>query len=645
MRSPFHQLVLLGLICQGFAWDNVVLPTLNAALWLVCLKLQSRNIRVGPWAEIALIVIGGLAGWFLSRMFGQSAHFAVGHGLTLLQLSRLLRKLETREKIFCLLVAFVQLGVACTIVLDYRFILIVFATIVLIPRTLAELAVESFPARTTAPPARMSFAMYAGVALAMAVFFVTFPRGLLGTGLPRAFGDQSQSNLLDSVLDPTRGSRKNSTEIIMQVEAKSLGYLRSHFLVDFDGQKWTPESRSGWQRIYFLPEEDLKNFPSRRVRVKSVTYLGRILPVDGRVLHVKGKFFRRPFLNTYGVIECEAMWNTSNNIYEYWIDPQPDPERYPIQARRMLRHPEPSAKLRAWLDERLAGATNAFEQAKRLEDYFQRNFKYTLGAPELNRVNHLDDFVFNQREGHCERYASALALLLRMKGVPTRVVIGYAPGARNWFSGWYDIRFSDAHAWTEAWFEGRGWVTLDATPSGTTPKPNYFFRDILDALDVLWYLHIVNFDAPAQRDLITGTVKAATAVSAWAQRNVTGIVLAALGVVAAIGWRNYRPRRRSEKIQPTARQRAQILAEHYYGQMLRTLARQGLHREPHQTPLEFLAQLDRQNVPTLPEIEFITETFCATRYGNAPLTAETERTIAAALERIRQSRKELARAA
>ncbi len=95
--------------------------------------------------------------------------------------------------------------------------------------------------------------------------------------------------------------------------------------------------------------------------------------------------------------------------------------------------------------------------------YFGREpFYYTLLPAKLG-VNPIDSFLFETREGFCEHYASSFAVLMRMAGIPTRLVLGYLGGEPNTLSDHYIIRQSDAHAWTEVWLEGQGWVRVDPT--------------------------------------------------------------------------------------------------------------------------------------------------------------------------------------
>lgn len=99
----------------------------------------------------------------------------------------------------------------------------------------------------------------------------------------------------------------------------------------------------------------------------------------------------------------------------------------------------------------------------RLLAYLRKEpFYYTLSPPLLGR-NAVDDFLFNTRRGYCEHYASATAFLLRVGGIPARVVTGYLGGEYNSLGSYLIVRQMDAHAWVEAWLDGDGWVRIDPT--------------------------------------------------------------------------------------------------------------------------------------------------------------------------------------
>lgn len=115
-----------------------------------------------------------------------------------------------------------------------------------------------------------------------------------------------------------------------------------------------------------------------------------------------------------------------------------------------------------------AGAKAPHEALIAIEQRLQQDFDYSL---ESARKTHLDpvlDFLFMHRVGHCEYFASAMALMARSIGVPARVVAGYRVSEHNPYLGHYVVRDRNAHSWVEAWLPGRGWVTFDPTPvSGT----------------------------------------------------------------------------------------------------------------------------------------------------------------------------------
>jgi hypothetical protein len=95
--------------------------------------------------------------------------------------------------------------------------------------------------------------------------------------------------------------------------------------------------------------------------------------------------------------------------------------------------------------------------------YFQNNdFNYTLNPPPLGDKS-IDDFLFKTRKGYCEHYASAFAYLMRVAGVPARIVAGYLGGKLNPYGKYLIVRQADAHVWVEVWLSGKGWLRVDPT--------------------------------------------------------------------------------------------------------------------------------------------------------------------------------------
>src|SRR5262249_37169661 len=111
------------------------------------------------------------------------------------------------------------------------------------------------------------------------------------------------------------------------------------------------------------------------------------------------------------------------------------------------------------------GKTTPYEKAEAVAAYLRRTYRYTLVMETDNRREPLDYFLFDRREGQCEYFSSAMAVLLRAVGVPTRNVNGFLGGEWNEYGKYIAVRSGDAHSWVEVYLEGVGWTTWDPTPS------------------------------------------------------------------------------------------------------------------------------------------------------------------------------------
>ncbi len=136
----------------------------------------------------------------------------------------------------------------------------------------------------------------------------------------------------------------------------------------------------------------------------------------------------------------------------------------PASLRNWLRLPPGSsprtlALAAQWRTEGLAPAA-LVERALRM--FREQPFRYTLRPPLLDHEP-VDEFLFDTRAGFCEHFASAFVVLMRALDVPARVVTGYQGGERNTLDDYWIVRQSDAHAWTEVWLAGRGWLRIDPT--------------------------------------------------------------------------------------------------------------------------------------------------------------------------------------
>jgi transglutaminase-like putative cysteine protease len=140
------------------------------------------------------------------------------------------------------------------------------------------------------------------------------------------------------------------------------------------------------------------------------------------------------------------------------------PRENDLRLPRRLRR-----RLEALAAEWSEGATSAADKLRAIEAHLLTEYGYARAFERSTDQDPVLDFLFVDKRGHCEYFASALALLARAVAVPTRVVMGYRVRERSPF-GYFVVRERNAHAWVEAWLPGAGWVTRDATPEAAQPQ-------------------------------------------------------------------------------------------------------------------------------------------------------------------------------
>jgi transglutaminase-like putative cysteine protease len=113
-----------------------------------------------------------------------------------------------------------------------------------------------------------------------------------------------------------------------------------------------------------------------------------------------------------------------------------------------------------------AGAPTTYDKLLALERWMAANTSYTLDIPPLPKgADAVDQYLFVDKQGFCEQIGTSLVVLLRSLGVPARLAVGFTPGERNPFTGLWEVKAKDAHAWAEVWFPGIGWQAFDPTAS------------------------------------------------------------------------------------------------------------------------------------------------------------------------------------
>ena len=144
----------------------------------------------------------------------------------------------------------------------------------------------------------------------------------------------------------------------------------------------------------------------------------------------------------------------------------------PAVLLNYLQLPRLDPRMAPLAEQITAAADNNYDKAVALERYLRTHFGYTL---QLGRSAHRDPlayFLFERKQGHCEYFASSMAVMLRTLGIPSRVVNGFRTGEFNDLTSQYLVRASNAHSWVEAYFPGHGWIRFDPHAGRAGRGPN-----------------------------------------------------------------------------------------------------------------------------------------------------------------------------
>jgi len=141
----------------------------------------------------------------------------------------------------------------------------------------------------------------------------------------------------------------------------------------------------------------------------------------------------------------------------------------PSSMGKYLELPPLDIRISKLAEEITAKSPSNYDKAVALEQYLSTHFGYTLELPRSLPKDPVANFLFERKKGHCEYFASSMAVMLRLLHIPSRIVTGFRSGEFNDLTGQYIVRASDAHSWVEAYFPGTGWVSFDPTPAGNAP--------------------------------------------------------------------------------------------------------------------------------------------------------------------------------
>jgi transglutaminase-like putative cysteine protease len=269
-----------------------------------------------------------------------------------------------------------------------------------------------------------------------------------------------------------------------------------------------------------------------------------------------------------------------------------------------------------------------------LRKFREEQYYYTLEPPRL-QGDAVDDFLFNTRRGFCEHFASAFTALVRAAGIPARVVTGYQGGEYNPMGGYLIVRRSDAHAWSEVWFEGRGWTRIDPTAAvapervegglnsavaeGSSATDRLLagsefltrMRLVWDAANTFWNDRIVEFDEHEQQSLLAwlGIDNGDWRALGIALLTTLAVAFTALSLLLA--WQ-FRARARDPVLQA-------------YLTLCKKLARRNVPRTPYEGPMDYL----QRAIDSRPELAVtlleLRSLYAELRYGPDPGTEQLSR--------------------
>jgi protein-glutamine gamma-glutamyltransferase len=155
------------------------------------------------------------------------------------------------------------------------------------------------------------------------------------------------------------------------------------------------------------------------------------------------------------------------------------------------------------VNELTAGVDSDEIVAEKIRGYLIENLSYSLNPGDVGD-DPLADFLFVNKKGYCEHFATAMVIMLRCAGIRSRLVTGFLAGNYNEYGSFYTVRASDAHAWVEAYFDGVGWVTLDPTPPAglALPMDISTISRFIENLKMKWNIYIVNFEMKDQMEVL-----------------------------------------------------------------------------------------------------------------------------------------------
>ncbi|MBI4229626.1 MAG: DUF3488 domain-containing protein [Planctomycetes bacterium] len=586
------------------------------------------------------------------------------HLLALLQISVLGTPLRQAECVRLVLLGGSQVGAASCLRMDPGLPVWILAFIVLAAAALHRSTVSGTLPRGAVPRFRRPAALAAGIVPCGIVLFLCLPRvdlsgGAQGPGAsalpysigPAAAGGATRTGYTDTVRlgdeasiqkDPTLAFSCRFMREGAPAEPRATPRWRVRQMDWFDGHAW---SAALGEARYTFDNHDRKLDrrvdihpawvpPDRWLTARMTAGVGhpRGVPVHGVPcavggirslwrLHAAHLSFDGPAPRDYTVESAEIRWEALRAAVRPAVVADLDLQIPPIPSAGRIR--DLAARLSA-------GSQTPGETIERCRAHFEEGFSYTLDLDWDPGDDPVGRFLFEERRGHCEYFASALALLLRGAGIPARLAVGYADGERDDATSTYVVRQSHAHAWVEVPVHppggdtsgGLAFLPVDATPSAERlarmPLPSGlpFWSRARLAFEDRWNRYVVAYDERTRQE--TG---------AWMRSRIKGFLpggiarILAAGFAAALLWLILR-RLCGGKPAVSAVRTASCGA---YRKALLLLARRGHRRSAHETPREYAVRLPAPLGAAREPLQVLTGCHEAVVYAGEPAPAHDDR--------------------
>jgi transglutaminase-like putative cysteine protease len=685
----YFNLALYLLVICGFgalaSTGGLDLP----ALLLVGLALALRGYQLLTGGQFSLserwttfltlvYVVVGIADYsFLSRSFLK----ATVHLALFLVVVRLFSLQRTRDHYMLAVLSFGMVLAAAVLTVGgvflfsfAAFLLIAVVTFVLMEMRHSVAAEQVAQDPRAASPARtMAYALMAiAPALMLMILAGSFLIFLL---LPRissrymsAYSPTSDvsTGFTDHVELGRIGQIQQSSAVVMHIEiqndlqgAYDLKW-RGVALSDFDGRVWTNSYhqtllRPGVDGSYRLaPRVDPRG--AAAIAGRTIHYRVLMEPMGTNVFFLAEK--PRSLRGNFRQVTADpggAVYNLDldHPISRYEAEselPVIDSEELRLAANtasvdlsKYLYLPSLDSRISSLAEEITARAPSNYDKAAALEQYLSTHFGYTLQLPRTLPRDPLANFLFERKTGHCEYFASSMAVMLRSLRIPSRIVTGFRGGEFNDLTGQYLVRASDAHSWVEAYFPGSGWVSFDPTPAGGVPARTGWSRLRLyaDAAASFWREWIINYDINHQRalgkDAATNTRRFFDEALLWIQqkhhallgwarrahRQFTkfparwlGGILGLVGIlIVLLNLRRMASALRNRGLRTHPERAPREAAALWYDQMVRRMAGLGWRKSPSQTPLDFVAAI--QEATLQKKVARFTRAYESARFGKS----------------------------